>query len=96
MTKFIEKFVNLKTSPTNYKQDIQVNINLPTALTFCRSPTHDVLNLAVKDNQRQIVLNPEVESNYNADKTFVLLFANESIHEPQITLTHVKDDALAH
>jgi hypothetical protein len=42
------------------------------------------------------VLDPSVKQNFDCKKTFLLLFADEKIHEPKLYLTHTNNDALNH
>ncbi|CAK63500.1 unnamed protein product (macronuclear) [Paramecium tetraurelia] len=86
-----------------YQQDIEIEFDTGSPITFWKSPTHQLHSTNAKDiegikqeNGKRLVLkldddNPE---NFKPLKKFTLLFSSNDINLPRAILSHTNNDAL--
>ncbi|CAD8214664.1 unnamed protein product [Paramecium octaurelia] len=96
---YLNRLFRIQDFEYKFKQEIQVEINFGSPITFWKSPTHELVSInvknSVKENNKHLMLQLEdIPNNYNPIKQFTLLFSSDEINLPRAVLSHTMNDAL--
>ncbi|CAK76747.1 unnamed protein product (macronuclear) [Paramecium tetraurelia] len=96
---YLDGLFRIKDFQFTFKQEIQVEIDFGSPITFWKSPTHklestNAKNNAKVNNQHLVLLLEDIPNNYDPSKQFTLLFSSDEINLPRAILSHTKNDAL--
>ncbi|CAD8061854.1 unnamed protein product [Paramecium sonneborni] len=100
---YLNRLFHINDFKFEFRQDIQVEINFDSNITFWKSPTHKleqknvIINEDVKtqENNKELKLVlQDIPNNYIPTKQFTLLFSSDKINLPRAILSHTNNDAL--
>ncbi|CAK63524.1 unnamed protein product (macronuclear) [Paramecium tetraurelia] len=103
IVRYLNGMFQLKDFTFEYQQDIEIEFDTGSPITFWKSPTHQLHSTNAKDiegikqeNGKRLVLkldddNPE---SFKPLKKFTLLFSSNDINLPRAILSHTNNDAL--
>ncbi|CAK70304.1 unnamed protein product (macronuclear) [Paramecium tetraurelia] len=96
---YLNRLFRIQDFEFTFKQEIQVEIEIGSPITFWKSPTHELVSInaqdSVKGNNNHLMLQLEDNhKNYDPIKSFTLLFSSDEINLPRAVLSHTNNDAL--
>jgi len=75
-----------------YPWFIDIEIKSPSNITFIDSPTHPINLELDKNNSKNLKVSLDISKEFFPDKEFVLLFRNEEVNKPSISVEYNKND----
>ncbi|CAD8111359.1 unnamed protein product [Paramecium primaurelia] len=105
VNRYIQKYVQIDQFDYNFKQDISVQIDIGSPITYYKCPTHSIVscranNENVKSKMEEehlrelFLILEDTPSNFIPKKQFTLLFSSDDINLPRAILSHTNNDAL--
>ncbi|CAD8149835.1 unnamed protein product [Paramecium pentaurelia] len=100
---YLNRLFKINDFKFQFRQEIEVEIDFGSPITFWKSPTHKLQSTNAKqsedvksygNNKKLILVLQDIPDNYEPTKQFTLLFSSDEINLPRAILSHTNNDAL--